>query len=229
MVSPTRAPGRQGEKTRARLLDAGMRVLGDRGYQAARVDDVVRVAETSRGTFYLYFQNKEDLFRALAHAAANEMAELADQLGPVGADDAGRAELRTFLGRFHDTYVRHGPVVRAWAENQVDDPELISLGLDTFGGIAAILLDRMDEAGGGGGRTAVDEQLAATILLGTIERLVYYTTSRPLGLDDDAMLDELAGMLHRGFFGGAGAATGGSVSRWRAAPSKPRRTSRRSR
>jgi AcrR family transcriptional regulator len=218
-AAPERELRTQGRKTQARLLEAGLQVLGERGYQATRVDDVVRVADTSHGTFYLYFENKDALFRALAHTAADEMAALADELGPVGPDAAGRQELRNFLGRFADTYERHGAVIRAWAENQVDDPALVTLGLDTFGGIAAVLGDHM-----AGDRP--DQGLAVTILLGTIERLVYYLSSRPIGFDTEAMLDELAGMLHRGFFGGAADA---GVTPPRAGRSQPRRTSRRSR
>ena len=48
-----------------RLLDAAIVVFDERGYHAARVDDIVRVAETSHGTFYLYFSSKENLFQAL--------------------------------------------------------------------------------------------------------------------------------------------------------------------
>src|SRR5207249_1763842 len=61
-TAPDRALRTQGKQTKARLLDAGRHVLSERGYLAARVDDVVRVAEMSHGTFYLYFANKEDLF-----------------------------------------------------------------------------------------------------------------------------------------------------------------------
>ncbi len=53
----------QGRKTMSRLLDAGMRVFAERGVHAARVDDIVRAARTSHGTFYLYFPNKEALLR----------------------------------------------------------------------------------------------------------------------------------------------------------------------
>ncbi|HEY1740702.1 MAG TPA: helix-turn-helix domain-containing protein, partial [Acidimicrobiia bacterium] len=60
----------QGSETRLRLLDAGLAVFAERGYHAARVDDIVRAAETSHGTFYLYFANKEELLRDLASACA---------------------------------------------------------------------------------------------------------------------------------------------------------------
>ncbi len=189
----------QGRRTRARLLEAGLQVLAERGYQVARVDDVVRVAETSRGTFYLYFEDKQDLFRTLAHAAADDMAALADDLGPIGPGPEGAEELRRFLHTFAETYERHGAVIRAWAENQVDDKALVDLGLDTFGGLAAALVDRLEEAEV---RPVADAALAATIFLATLERLVYFVTSRPLGLPGDELLDELAGMLHRGLFGG---------------------------
>ena len=48
-----------------KLLDAGLAEFDERGFQAVRVDDVVRRAKISHGTFYLYFSNKEDLFKAL--------------------------------------------------------------------------------------------------------------------------------------------------------------------
>ena len=66
-----------------RLLDAGLRVFARRGYHAARVDDIVRAARTSHGTFYLYFTNKEDLLRALAVDCAHDLTDLADTIGPI--------------------------------------------------------------------------------------------------------------------------------------------------
>ena len=110
-----------------RLLDAGMRVFADRGFHAARVDDIVRAARTSHGTFYLYFTNKEDLLRALATECGHEISALSDTLGPVGPDAEGYLELRAFLGRFFATYRRYGPVIRAWMEGHVEDREVGAL------------------------------------------------------------------------------------------------------
>src|SRR5450759_3866066 len=60
----------RGRRTLGRLLDAGATVFTDRGFHAARVDDIVKAARTSHGTFYLYFTSKDDLFRALAEGVA---------------------------------------------------------------------------------------------------------------------------------------------------------------
>jgi len=189
----------QGRKTMRKLLDAGMKVFAERGYQAARVDDIVRAARTSHGTFYLYFANKEDLLRALAVECAHEMNTLADQLGVIGIDEAGAAELRRFLDAFFTTYRRYGPVIRAWMEGDLDDRDTSALGVKAFTEIANSLARRLDEAGA----PADDASIAA--LMAMIERFAYFSTSRRLQFDDDVVLTTVTRVVHRGFFAAAAA------------------------
>jgi len=44
---------------RAKLLDAMVRIVAEKGYEAATVADAVRLARVSRGTFYELFESKE--------------------------------------------------------------------------------------------------------------------------------------------------------------------------
>ena len=180
-----------------KLFDAGMRVFAERGYHAARVDDIVRAARTSHGTFYLYFANKEDLLRALAIDCADDLAKLADRIGPITPDEEGFGELRAFLAEFVATYRRYGPVIRAWMEDQVADPEIDRLGVKAFTAIGARLGQRMREVDA----VVEDETAAAGALMAMLERFNYALSSRRLILEDDAMLDTLAHIIHRGFFG----------------------------
>lgn len=182
-----------------KLLDAGLRVFAERGYYAARVDDIVRAARTSHGTFYLYFTNKEDLLRALAVECADEMSSLADALGPVTSDDAGRAELRTFLTGFVATYRGHGPVIRAWMEGQAADREIDRLGVRSFTAIGSALGRRMRETGARPPHE--NERAAVGALMAMLERFNHTVASDGVAVDD-AMLDTLAGLVHRGFFNG---------------------------
>jgi AcrR family transcriptional regulator len=195
----------QGRQTMAKLLDAGMQVLTERGYHAARVDDVVRMADVSHGTFYLYFASKEDLFRALAVQCADEMKMLAASLGPVGPDAEGQAELRRWLGEFIGCYRTFGVVIRAWMEDQITSRELSRLGVRTFGAISSSLVTRIDEARPG---RAHQTELEAAALLALIERFTYFLTSRNLGFDDDETISTLAVVIHRAFFAPSPATAG---------------------
>ena len=181
-----------------KLLDAGMRVFAERGYHSARVDDIVRTARTSHGTFYLYFANKEDLLRALAVDCAEELGKLADDIPPITRDEAGFVALRRFLSAFLSTYSRYGPVIRAWMEDQVADREVDRLGIKAFTAIGAQLGERMREA-----RVDVarHETAAVSALMAMLERFTYALVSRRLVLDEEVVLDTLARVIHRGFFG----------------------------
>ncbi len=190
----------QGRRTMRRLLDAGLRVFAQRGYHAARVDDIVRAARTSHGTFYLYFANKEDLLRALAVDCAQDLTDMAETVGQITPDEAGRAELRAFLGKFLTTYKRYGPVIRAWMEDQVGDRDVDRLGVKAFTAIGDVLGRRMREAGV---HYAASEDAAVGALMAMLERVSYGVASRRLVADDDALLDTLTTIIHRGFFGAA--------------------------
>jgi AcrR family transcriptional regulator len=189
----------QGKETLRKLLDAGMIVFEKRGYHAARVDDIVNVAKTSHGTFYLYFANKEDLFWALLSDVSDEMTALSGSLGPVPAGRKGYEELRSWLERFFDLYRRYQPVIRAWTEAETDTTEMGVFGADVLNRFSRRLVDRIREADPPPG---IDPEIAALAMVAMIERFSYYIATRTVGTDQEQMLDTLASMLHIGVFGG---------------------------
>ena len=189
----------QGKKTMRKLLDAAMVVFEKRGYHAARVDDIVKVARTSHGTFYLYFANKEDLFRALLADVAEEVHTVSERLGPVGTDEAGYRELRSWLEAFSDLYVHYGPVIRAWTEAEVEGDDVGRMGEQLLANVAGALVERIDESNTNG---SFDPQVAALATVAMIERLHYYLLSRQLDVEREELLDTVAAVLHVGVFGG---------------------------
>lgn len=50
---------------RRQILDGARRVFINMGFDAASMNDITREAGVSKGTIYVYFENKEDLFEAL--------------------------------------------------------------------------------------------------------------------------------------------------------------------
>jgi len=183
----------RGQRTQRRLLDAGIVVFADRGFHAARVDDVVKEANTSHGTFYLYFANKEDLFGALVAEVAEHMRTLAGELPSFSAPDA-RAKLRAWLSRFTDLYATYGSVIRAWTEAEMAGNNLGSLGSDTMAEFAGAIAQRMTESR----PRPLDPQVAALAVVAMIERLHFYVFSGATGVDRELMLDTLTTMILRG-------------------------------
>jgi len=63
----------RGEQTRRRLLEAAEEVFGEMGFRRASISEIVRRAGVAQGTFYLYFDSKEDIFRALVRYMSHEL------------------------------------------------------------------------------------------------------------------------------------------------------------
>ena len=193
-----RALRSQGRKTMRKLLDAAMVVFARRGYHAARVDDIVKLAKTSHGTFYLYFSNKEDLLRALAGEAGEVVAALDTALGPVGPNDQGWRELRRWMEGFSEAWQRYAPVLRAWTDLAMSDAELAAQGHAAAGGVARTLTGRIAEAGP---QPGIDPNAAAEAVVAMVDRFHYLRQFAGEPVDAGA-LDTLTTMVHRALFGG---------------------------
>jgi AcrR family transcriptional regulator len=48
------------------ILDAAMKVFAEKGFAAARMEDIAARAGVTKGTIYLYFPSKEEVFKSLA-------------------------------------------------------------------------------------------------------------------------------------------------------------------
>lgn len=71
------------------MLDAAMAVFAEKGFAAARLEDIAARAGVSKGTIYLYYESKEDILRALIKAIP---VARVDGIAQLAAADAGPAE-----------------------------------------------------------------------------------------------------------------------------------------
>ena len=58
---------------RAQVLLHAKRIFARKGYHRTNVADIIARAGIARGTFYLYFQNKRDLFEELLEQIVSEL------------------------------------------------------------------------------------------------------------------------------------------------------------
>ena len=93
MPSPATRPAttrqRRKEARPHELLEAALELFAEKGFAGTRSEEVARRAGVSKGTLYLYYPSKEELFKAvIAHSLGARIADTAQQVqawrGPMG-------------------------------------------------------------------------------------------------------------------------------------------------
>jgi len=88
--------------TRARILEAAVRVFAQKGYHETRMDDIVSESNTSKGSLYFHFPNKQEIFFGLIETFTDLLETrlkeslVAEQHGVEQVDSALTASLRLF-------------------------------------------------------------------------------------------------------------------------------------
>ncbi|HTW69783.1 MAG TPA: TetR/AcrR family transcriptional regulator [Acetobacteraceae bacterium] len=67
--APTRRRARRKEDRPGEIIAAALRLFSERGFATTKLEDVATSAGIGKGTIYLYFPTKEDLFRAVVRQA----------------------------------------------------------------------------------------------------------------------------------------------------------------
>lgn len=196
-----RALGEQGERTRARLMEAAAIVFRERGYQATRVDDITQRAGTSHGAFYLYFANKQEILEALAVETAEEMYALADDLEKISHGEEGFQQLRDWIDRFISSYERHAPVVNAWIAAEREDTRFDRLGREVLAKFAGRVAHTIQGAVDEGLRHPVHPGTASVALVAMLERLSYFWLVRGGAFKRETVVDTLAAIWYEAIFG----------------------------
>ena len=86
----TRTGVERREKMRSHLITTALPLLAERGLGSNVIDEVVRAAGVSRGTFYNYFRSPEALFEAVATHVSHELISQVDPVLMAHPDPATR-------------------------------------------------------------------------------------------------------------------------------------------
>ncbi len=107
---------REREERRTSILDAAHTVFSSKGFEQSKMGDIATQAELSKGTLYLYFKSKDDLFTALATRTLGSIATAFEQLESTATDGLGA--LKKMLNMYADTVL--------------DDPQLFRIMIGRF-------------------------------------------------------------------------------------------------
>jgi AcrR family transcriptional regulator len=92
------------EERPGQILTAALGVFGERGLAGARLEDVAKRAGLSKGTIYLYFPNKEELFREVVRHNVVSAIEEREQL--VNTASGTASEVLTQYLRSYWKFIR---------------------------------------------------------------------------------------------------------------------------
>jgi AcrR family transcriptional regulator len=95
----------KGVRTRARLLEAAKAVFEEDGFLNARITDIADRAGLSHGSFYHYFESKEQIFREIAEAVDEQLgAPLVEVILAPDSDLSPHDRLREALRQHFEAY-----------------------------------------------------------------------------------------------------------------------------
>ena len=196
---PRLAPDTKLERRQA-LIDAARRCVAVRGFQSLTVDEVCAEAGVSKGAFYIYFAQKQDLLLALLDNEAAGIDEVMFAL--EGAHLSGVERLR----RFARAMVERGDdparlQIRAdlWAEMS-SSPDVRERWVAVVRGRRATLNGWIEESVSSGELAPIPPNALAAILLALGDGLLLHAGLDPSGFRWtnvakalDAILEGIAG------------------------------------
>jgi len=132
---------RRSEDRPREICAAALEVFAEKGFAAARLDEIARRAGVSKGTLYLYFNTKEDLFRAVVRDTVAPNIELL-QKALVAIELPFADVVRMFLARFADmtSRVPVGAVAKMVIGESRNFPELAKVWHDQVASRALAML-----------------------------------------------------------------------------------------
>ncbi len=183
----------KGEETRERILDAALNIFSHKGYHDTRMDEIVEASDTSKGSIYFYFPNKERLFLALV----DQFADLLERrvIEAVEQEEEGIARVRAALLACLETFGRYRRpakilLVQAVGLGSVFEKKRIEVN-DRFAGLIKKYLDESIKVGD---IVPVDTDVVSYAWMGAIYGIVirWVYTGEP---DSERILSALLPML----------------------------------
>jgi AcrR family transcriptional regulator len=179
-----RPVGGDSSQTRTRILEAAADVFAERGYQDGAVDEIARLSDTSKGTIYFHFANKQTLFlRLTEHLVDQLLAEVEER---IAAEPDAVARVRAAVTTTLGIFARH----RRLAKILLVDVAGLGRQFDRHvlaihERIAAMIARQLRELQAARLLAPLDPDLTAVIWLGAINELVvrWLYTGRPDPLD----------------------------------------------
>jgi AcrR family transcriptional regulator len=161
------------DERRAQLVNAAREVFGAQGYHEATVDDITRAAGVAKGTFYLYFDEKKEIYYELVRTFLQHVKDIGASVARevhtaqdffARAEQAAHELLRVFIDHFALARL-------AYRESMSLDAELERMLRDFYRDLARVEAENVRRGIELGLFRPVDPLVCAYAHIGMVERV----------------------------------------------------------
>jgi AcrR family transcriptional regulator len=178
----------RGRKTRDALLDAAQKVFETVGFPDTRVEQIAQEANVAYGTFYRYFESKEEVFRELS----TRLFEDVHRREPADADLSPAEKLIASNRSYYQAYRRNARMMAIVEQVSTFNDEFRELRHEH----RRQLIDRTSRAiarwqQDGLATATLDPVLAARAMAAMVDHTLYLWLIQGDDADEEALLDTL--------------------------------------
>jgi AcrR family transcriptional regulator len=122
----------KGVRTRERLVEAAKEIFEKDGFLEARISDIAARAGQSHGSFYYYFNSKEEIFREVAAAIDERLFAPMDEVILAHSALAPRQRVREAMRRHFEEYRQEARIIALIEQVSGYDKEVNALRLSRY-------------------------------------------------------------------------------------------------
>ena len=187
------------EQRRAQVLAVARDVFAEKGYHAAKIDDIVARARVARGTFYLYFADKRSVFGELLDglfASLRDSIHRVDMTASISVEQQLRDNVRRVLAILFEE--------RALTKILLSDAVGLDAGFDEkllnfYDQIYIVIEGALEDGMRLGLVHSCDAAMAACVVVGSLKEIVYRGIFRRYYISVDDAVDALFELHGRAF------------------------------
>jgi AcrR family transcriptional regulator len=197
---------RKRKERRAKVLAAASSVFAEKGYHASSIADIIEAAGIARGTFYLYFESKREIFDELLDSLIDHLRREVRTVDVGAGARPPREQLQAIVRHVLATLVTNRDLTRILLREAVGIDDDFDRKLHAF---YERILDLIRSALETGQRLGLvrpcDLQVTAWCVLGSVKELADHALlgpSAPRELDLDAITRTILDFNLNGVFQG---------------------------
>ena len=160
------------EARKAQIIEAAIRCFASRGYHSTQISDIIAKAGVARGTFYLYFKSKHEIFQFILDDFTKRI-DAQIRVIELGAKESPAAQMRGNVERVIDVIFARPEIGRIIFNEAVGLDKIIDKRLQAFyKRIINMIASSIRRGIALGIVRDVDPSVAASIIMGAFREVI---------------------------------------------------------